>query len=96
MPFGLWTWVDPRKHVLDGGHIGASWRLRVTEPSVYDGDAALCQITLTTCLKFHVKQINFDGDGSEQFLFQAPLYDSYPIPKRIFTPPPKKKTDDPT
>jgi len=22
--FGMWTWVDPRNHVLDGVHIGAT------------------------------------------------------------------------
>jgi len=25
MLFGMWTWVGPRKHVLDGGHIDATW-----------------------------------------------------------------------
>ena len=27
MPFGVWTHVGPRKHVLDGGHIGATWQI---------------------------------------------------------------------
>ena len=47
MSFGLWTWVGPRKHVRDGVH----WRhlANTIEPSVCDCDAALCQITLTTC-----------------------------------------------
>jgi len=27
-PFGLWTWVGPRKHVLEGMHIGATWQMR--------------------------------------------------------------------
>ena len=37
--------------VLDGG---AHWRhlANTTEPSVCGGDAALCQITLTTCCLF--------------------------------------------
>jgi len=29
MPFWLWTRVGPRKHVLHGVHIGASWRIRL-------------------------------------------------------------------
>ena len=28
MPFGIWTRVGPRKHVL-GGHVDAVWRIRV-------------------------------------------------------------------
>jgi len=27
MPFGLWTWVSPRKHVLGWVHTGATWRI---------------------------------------------------------------------
>ena len=39
MQFGLWTRIDPRKHVLDGG---AHWDhlTNTTEPSVCGGDAA--------------------------------------------------------
>jgi len=46
-PFGMWTRVGPRKHVLDGG---AHWRnlANITEPSVFAGDAAFSHITLTT------------------------------------------------
>jgi len=46
MPFGLWTRVGRRKHVLHGAH----WRnlVNTIEPSVCGGDAALCQIILTT------------------------------------------------
>jgi len=29
MAFGLWTRVGPRKHVLHGVHIGATWRIRL-------------------------------------------------------------------
>ena len=29
MPFGLWTRVVPRKHVIDGVHIGPTWRIRL-------------------------------------------------------------------
>jgi len=44
MPFGIWTWVGPRKPVLGEG---AHWRdlANTTEPSMCCGD----QITLTTC-----------------------------------------------
>jgi len=47
MPFGIWTRVGPRKHGLGKG---ADWRhlANATEPSMYGGDAACCQITLTT------------------------------------------------
>ena len=46
MLFGMWTWVGPRKHVLDEG---AYWRslANVIEPSMCSGDVAICQITLT-------------------------------------------------
>jgi len=39
MPFGLWTLVGPRKHVLDGG---AHWRnlTNTTEPFMRGSDAA--------------------------------------------------------
>jgi len=49
--FGLG--VGPRKHVLDGIHIGATWRIRLNRPYV----AVLqpfCQINLTTCFNFIV------------------------------------------
>jgi len=57
MPFGIWTQVGPRKHVLDGD---ADWRhlANATEPSVCCGDAALCQITFTTFS--HVHPVVFD------------------------------------
>jgi len=47
--FGTWTPVGPMNHVLDGD---AHWRhlANITESSVRGGDAALCQITSTTCL----------------------------------------------
>jgi len=53
MPFGLCNGVDPRKHVLHGVHIGATGRIRLNRPcsggpNEAGGDAALCQITLTT------------------------------------------------
>jgi len=49
MLFGMWTRVgDPRNHVSDGS---AHWRnlANTIEPSMSGGDAALGQITLTTC-----------------------------------------------
>jgi len=48
MSFGIWTPVGARKHVLGAG---AYWRhvANITEPSICGGDAACCQITLTTC-----------------------------------------------
>jgi len=48
MPFGIWTRVGPRKHGLGGR---AHWRNlgNTIEPSMCGGDAACCQITLTTC-----------------------------------------------
>ena len=53
MPFGLWTRVRQRKHVLGGG---ARWRqlANTTEPSVCGGDAVYRQITLTTCFFFMI------------------------------------------
>jgi len=49
MPFGIWTRVGQRKHVLGGG---AHWRhlANTIEPSMCAADAAYFQITLTTCL----------------------------------------------
>jgi len=59
MPFGLWTRVGPRKHKFIRirqvapmcPHGRAQWRhlANMIELSVFCGDAALCQITLTTC-----------------------------------------------
>ena len=37
MPFGMWTRVGPRKHVLDGVYIDVL--ANATEPSVCGGDA---------------------------------------------------------
>jgi len=40
MLFGLWTWMNPRNHVLDGGpdplmggHTGASQQIHMNRPS---------------------------------------------------------------
>jgi len=45
----IWTQVGPRKNLLGRG---AHWRnlVNTTEPSMYGGDAACCQITFTTYL----------------------------------------------
>jgi len=53
MPFGISIRVDPRKHLLrvDGVHIGATWRIRLTRPRPADV-RLFCQITLTTCIHF--------------------------------------------
>ena len=32
MLFALWTAVGPRKHVLHGVHIGATWRILLNRP----------------------------------------------------------------
>ena len=32
IPFGLWTWVGRRMHVLHGEHSGATWRIRLNRP----------------------------------------------------------------
>ena len=47
MPFGLWTLVAEGSMC----YMGAHWRhlANTTEPSVCGGDAALCQIIMTTC-----------------------------------------------
>jgi len=29
MPFGMWTRVDPGKHVLDGMYICTAWQIRL-------------------------------------------------------------------
>jgi len=48
MPFGVWTRMRPRKHVLNGVE---RWRhlTNTIQPSMCGGDAAFCQITLSTC-----------------------------------------------
>ena len=47
MLFGMWTRLDPGYHVLDGVHIGDTWRIRLNCPCA----AAMrsCEITLSTC-----------------------------------------------
>jgi len=55
MSLGMWTQAGPRKHVLDGVRIGATWRIRPNRPCA----AAMrpsCQITLTTFIDVHSLQ----------------------------------------
>jgi len=58
MPFGVWTPVGPRKHVLDGG---AHWYNleNMIEPSTCGGTLPFHQIILTTCCchSSHVKVV---------------------------------------
>jgi len=46
MPFGMWTWVGPRKHVL---YKSAHWRnvANTIEPSMCGGNAAFLSNYLT-------------------------------------------------
>jgi len=46
--FGLWSRVGPRKHVLDGVHIGSTRRIRLNRPCAA-GMRPVSQITFTTC-----------------------------------------------
>jgi len=50
MPLGMWTRRSNEACI----RLGAPWRhlSNVTEPSVCGGDAAFCQVTLTTCKRF--------------------------------------------
>jgi len=32
MPFGIWTWVDSRKHVLGEVSTGATWQIQLNRP----------------------------------------------------------------
>jgi len=59
-PFGLWNRVAPRNHVLDNVH-SAHWRnlANTYEPFMCAGDAAFCQITLTTC--YHFTNVHSDA-----------------------------------
>ena len=44
-----WYGADAYWGVLDRVYIGATWRTRLNRPSAAGDDAALCQMTLTTC-----------------------------------------------
>jgi len=68
LQFGLRTRVDPKKHKFNRirqvapmlPHVKAHWRhlVNTIEPSVCCGDAALCQITLTTCYYYYKTNYN--------------------------------------
>jgi len=65
IPFGIWTWVGPRKLVLD---IGAHWRhmANTIEPSMCGGDAAFLSHNfdhLFTYLLFHYRYPPFLLNG---------------------------------
>jgi len=51
-PFGLWTWVGPRKHVFGGVHTGATLRIPLNSLHAVVM-RPFCQITLTTCYHHH-------------------------------------------
>jgi len=42
MLFGMWTWVDPRKHVLDV--VDELYLANTIEPSVCGSNEVLCQV----------------------------------------------------
>jgi len=48
MLFGMLIGTRPRKHVLDGVHVGTTWQIRLNRGC----DTTLCQITLMTCYYF--------------------------------------------
>jgi len=64
IPFGLWTWVGRRKHKFNRirqvapmcHHGRAHWRepVNTTVLLISEGNAALCQITLTTCYYYSI------------------------------------------
>jgi len=57
MPFGLWTRVGLRKHVLHGVHTGSTWWIPLNRPSA-TAMQPFCQITLTTCYYFYTQCIS--------------------------------------
>jgi len=52
MSFEMWTRVGPRKHVLDGVHLGATWQINTIELSMCGCIAVFLLITVTTCCLF--------------------------------------------
>ena len=66
--------MGPSKHVLDEGHIGATWRIRLNHPCA----ASLCQITLTMCFKWQLQYICTRCVGMWQlFVLTAALIDFF-------------------
>jgi len=82
LPFGLWTWVCPRKCkfncirqvapmctrsiVFTRWHWSQHHLANTIEPSVCGGDAALCQVTLTTCYYYFYDDVQNDNDSSSE------------------------------
>jgi len=56
MQWAVQKWLN-----LTGGHIGASWRIRLNCPSVVARRCLLCHITLTTCLPLFCAGVSFFG-----------------------------------
>jgi len=48
IPFGMCTRVGPRKYVLDGSHVVATWRIQLNHPCAMEM-WPFRQVTLTTC-----------------------------------------------
>jgi len=57
MPFRLWSWVGPRKHVVDGG-AHCRHLVNTIQPSTYVGSVALCQISFNT-LRYRLSTVLF-------------------------------------
>jgi len=60
MPFGMWTLMGQRKHVLDGG---AHWhnRANTIERSTCGGDAAGCPLMSTACYDYYIVGVITDS-----------------------------------
>ena len=55
MPFRVWTRMGPRKHVLDGMHIGATWRIPMDRPCAAAVQPFVKLLSLTTCFMVKMK-----------------------------------------
>jgi len=58
MPFGLWSRVGRRKHVLHGEHIDTTWQIQLNHPCATAMRSY--QITLTTCCCMEMMKITPD------------------------------------
>ena len=45
MPFGLWTWMGPRNHVVDGG------RDHPWDGAIFEERGAHCKVSAMSCAK---------------------------------------------
>ena len=70
LPFGIWTRMVSRKHVLNGD---AHWRhlANTIEPSMCSSDVTVCQITLTTC---SICIWLFPNDIDSAYVVMAPVH----------------------